>query len=250
MSRDLQSARIVRRIRLLASFRSAGRVAIVLATVGAGWASAGSGADVETKPSPADQASSPAAKSVEAQPHSKPSSLPAKKEDAAKEKPKEPRLASTSGSLSTHVVLKPSLTPSASASEIVDPITKAIRKVADCQLRYQEVSDYSCTFYKRERIDGKLTPHARMTMKVRTSPRASTSSSISPTGAARRSTSKGRNDGRVAGPRRRHHASSWPAPLSWIRSAARAMEENPAPGHRGRHRRPDRDGREAVGRSS
>jgi hypothetical protein len=51
-------------------------------------------------------------------------------------------------------------------------IERAIRIVAECQERYESVSDYTCRFWKRERISGKLTPAHIMTMKVRTKPQS------------------------------------------------------------------------------
>jgi outer membrane lipoprotein-sorting protein len=51
-----------------------------------------------------------------------------------------------------------------------DPIGRARRAIADCKAKYLMVQDYTCTFYKRERIDGKLyVPHV-MTLKARTKP--------------------------------------------------------------------------------
>ncbi len=51
-----------------------------------------------------------------------------------------------------------------------DPIARARQVIADCKTKYQSVQDYTCTFFKRERIDGKLyTPHI-MTVKARTKP--------------------------------------------------------------------------------
>jgi hypothetical protein len=52
------------------------------------------------------------------------------------------------------------------------PIQRANRIVAECQDRYQSVSDYTCTFLKRERISGKLIPAHIMAMKVRTKPQS------------------------------------------------------------------------------
>ena len=52
------------------------------------------------------------------------------------------------------------------------PIARAIRTIADCQERYQTVEDYTCTFFKRERISGRLTPVHIMAMKVRTKPQS------------------------------------------------------------------------------
>ena len=64
--------------------------------------------------------------------------------------------------------------PALPASSIVPTETEAIararRTIADCQKTYQKIEDYTCTFYKRERVDGKLyTPHV-ITMKARTKP--------------------------------------------------------------------------------
>jgi hypothetical protein len=42
--------------------------------------------------------------------------------------------------------------------------------IAECHARYNAVTDYTCTFYKRERIDGRLTGLHVMTMKVRRDP--------------------------------------------------------------------------------
>ena len=64
----------------------------------------------------------------------------------------------------------PSSTTPVSAEEA--SIAKAIRMINDCQARYQTVNDYTCTFYKRERVDGHLTPLHIMTMKVRTKPQS------------------------------------------------------------------------------
>jgi hypothetical protein len=51
-----------------------------------------------------------------------------------------------------------------------DPIAKARKAIADCQETYRHISDYTCTFSKRERIDGRLTAQHIMEMKARTSP--------------------------------------------------------------------------------
>ena len=52
------------------------------------------------------------------------------------------------------------------------PIERAIRTIAESQARYERVEDYTCTFYKRERIAGRLTPLHIMSMKVRTKPQS------------------------------------------------------------------------------
>jgi hypothetical protein len=50
------------------------------------------------------------------------------------------------------------------------PIARALEMIAECQARYRAVTDYTCTFYKRERVDGRLTGLHVMTMKVRRDP--------------------------------------------------------------------------------
>jgi hypothetical protein len=52
------------------------------------------------------------------------------------------------------------------------PIERANRMIADCQARYQSIEDYTCTFFKRERIEGRTTPLYIMLMKVRTKPQS------------------------------------------------------------------------------
>jgi Protein of unknown function (DUF1571) len=52
------------------------------------------------------------------------------------------------------------------------PIDRALRAIADSQTRYERVEDYTCTFYKRERIAGRITPLHVMSMKVRTKPQS------------------------------------------------------------------------------
>jgi hypothetical protein len=73
----------------------------------------------------------------------------------------------------TRTALKPGVvaagTPSTTPAEEA-AIPRARRMIAECQTRYQAVSDYTCTFYKRERVDGQLTELNVMRMKVRTNP--------------------------------------------------------------------------------
>jgi hypothetical protein len=61
--------------------------------------------------------------------------------------------------------------PTAAAlTELTDPVALAKKAIADCQARYAKVRDYTCTFQKRERVDGRLThPHV-MDMKARAHP--------------------------------------------------------------------------------
>jgi len=72
---------------------------------------------------------------------------------------------------STHITLKPVATNQ--ALEVPEtPIGRALRAIEACQARYDRISDYVCTFSKRERIDGSLTPLHVMSMKVRTRPQS------------------------------------------------------------------------------
>lgn len=60
--------------------------------------------------------------------------------------------------------------PGASDLEARDRIAQAKRLIAECQRRYRDVKDYTCTFYKRERVKGQLTPQYVMAMKARSQP--------------------------------------------------------------------------------
>ncbi|MGA2700520.1 MAG: DUF1571 domain-containing protein [Isosphaeraceae bacterium] len=88
------------------------------------------------------------------------------------------RVALTTGLTSTHSTLKPDLSslskPAAPSATIVDeaPTARALRLITGCQSRFESVTDYTCTFYKRERINGRLTPLYVMAMKARTKPRS------------------------------------------------------------------------------
>jgi hypothetical protein len=63
--------------------------------------------------------------------------------------------------------------PSSKSNQPVESaIDRANRIIAECQERYQSVSDYTCTFWKRERISGKLSTAHIMAMKVRTKPQS------------------------------------------------------------------------------
>lgn len=60
--------------------------------------------------------------------------------------------------------------PAAPAARPETPIERAIRTIAESRACYERVDDYVCTFHKRERIAGRLTPQHIMSMKVRTKP--------------------------------------------------------------------------------
>jgi hypothetical protein len=74
------------------------------------------------------------------------------------------------------LVLKPTLTEAAERAPgrhaDLSPIDRAVRAIADSQARYDAVEDYTCTFFKRERIAGRMTPLHVMAMKVRTRPKS------------------------------------------------------------------------------
>jgi hypothetical protein len=71
-----------------------------------------------------------------------------------------------------HIANKPTQSASTLLSAEEASIAMAIRMLSDCQARYQAVHDYTCKFYKRELVDGHLTPLHIMNMKVRTKPRS------------------------------------------------------------------------------
>jgi hypothetical protein len=60
--------------------------------------------------------------------------------------------------------------PGSSVEVEADPIASAKAAVAACKARFETVRDYTCTFIKRERIDGRLSGYEVMMMKARTSP--------------------------------------------------------------------------------
>jgi hypothetical protein len=51
-----------------------------------------------------------------------------------------------------------------------DPIAEAKAAIASCKATFDTLKDYTCTFYKRERIDGEMTSYHQMAMKARTKP--------------------------------------------------------------------------------
>ena len=52
-----------------------------------------------------------------------------------------------------------------------DSISEAKQMIAECKRQYQALSDYTCTFFKRERLsDGRMTRQNVMLMKARTQP--------------------------------------------------------------------------------
>lgn len=64
----------------------------------------------------------------------------------------------------------PEATPEPKPPVIADPIQQAKQLIAESRRRYQNVQDYTCTFYKRERINGRETPTYVLSMKARSQP--------------------------------------------------------------------------------
>lgn len=62
--------------------------------------------------------------------------------------------------------------PSSLSGEVDDPVATAKQFIAACQVRYASIRDYTCTFVKRERVNGELMPQNIMHMKARTQPRS------------------------------------------------------------------------------
>ena len=52
------------------------------------------------------------------------------------------------------------------------PSARAVRAIRECQTRFADVKDYTCTFYKRERIGEALTDMNVMSMKMRHDPQS------------------------------------------------------------------------------
>lgn len=65
---------------------------------------------------------------------------------------------------------EPELAPKVKPPVPEDPTVQAKRAIAEARRRFAAVRDYSCTFFKRERIGGRMTPQYVMTMKARTRP--------------------------------------------------------------------------------
>jgi len=84
------------------------------------------------------------------------------------------RVALSAVGAASRTTLKPDFTAKASPPPPIslseDPVARAISIMADCQTRFEKVRDYTCTFYKRERIDGVLSAPHVMEMKMRTEP--------------------------------------------------------------------------------
>jgi hypothetical protein len=82
-------------------------------------------------------------------------------------------------------------------TERLAPIARALASIKECQIRYQNIRDYTCTFSKRERIKGQLTPLNVLMMKARTQPKSIYLKFRQPSAGREAIYVVGRNDGRV-----------------------------------------------------
>jgi Protein of unknown function (DUF1571) len=105
------------------------------------------------------------------------------------------------GSVESRVALKPVAGARGGADshevERGTPIASALARIERCKLRYRTVRDYTCTFSKRERIKGQLTPLHVIMMKVRTEPRSIYLKFRQPTPGREAIYIAGRNNGKV-----------------------------------------------------
>lgn len=136
---------------------------------------------------------------------SKPSNAAAGSAKSGSHESTVPRVASAADRSRTPTTLKADLptqpkadapSPALSARE-EEPITRALKIVARCQDKYQTLQDYSCTFYKRERVNGKYTPLYMMQMKARTTPKSIYFKFVDPYRGREAIYVEGRNNGRV-----------------------------------------------------
>ena len=89
----------------------------------------------------------------------------------------------------------PALAPAAVVE--VDPIIRARLLIAESRVKYQAVQDYSCTFFKRERMDGKLSDMNIMVMKARARPTSLYFKFIQPYAGREAIWIEGKNNGKV-----------------------------------------------------
>jgi hypothetical protein len=109
------------------------------------------------------------------------------------------RVASTvGGNLSPTPAKPPAETPTPDPAKTKnDPIAEALQAIAACQAQFAKVRDYTCTFYKRERIDGRMKAPAVMAMKARCQPHSIYFKFVSPNRGREAIYVAGRNRGRV-----------------------------------------------------
>lgn len=110
------------------------------------------------------EAASPAPATIEPTDTTTPEAPPTRVADASSSS-----IVSPTRPLQSAPAAAPSLAPQ-EPREPLDPITQAKAMIAESRARYQQVQDYTCTFFKRERVDGQMTPQFVMAMKFRAKP--------------------------------------------------------------------------------
>ena len=117
---------------------------------------------------------------------------------------KDRRVALTTAETRLHTTLKPNSSTQAKITIAPapkpiqeDPVARAIRTIKQCRSKYASVNDYCCTFYKRERIDGRMTPLFVMSMKARSTPRSIYFKFESPYKGREAIYVEGRNEGKI-----------------------------------------------------
>ena len=111
------------------------------------------------------------------------------KEPAAPAHPEVPRLATATPSRTRPTTPLP---PRAK-----DPYDEAKRAIAACRAQLEQVRDYTCTFFKRERVDGRLTSQHVMQMKFRNRPTSVYVKFVRPNAGREAIYVAGRNGGRA-----------------------------------------------------
>ncbi len=88
--------------------------------------------------------------------------------------------------------------PAPALAKPLDPITEAKQMIAACKARYETVRDYTCTFFKRERLpSGQLTEQHVMSMKLRSAPKGVYLKFHKPIAGREAIWVEGENDGKV-----------------------------------------------------
>lgn len=87
--------------------------------------------------------------------------------------------------------------PAAPSLAEAEAIARAKQMMAECQARYAAVRDYTCTFYKRERIDGVLSGTHVMALKARAAPLSFYVKCANPRAGREAIWIKGKHDGKV-----------------------------------------------------
>jgi hypothetical protein len=89
-------------------------------------------------------------------------------------------------------------TPAAASTPELDSIGRAVQIMSDCQSRFEQVKDYTCVFYKRERLhDGRMTGQHEMVMKFRCKPTSVYFKFVRPTPGREAIYVAGRNNGKA-----------------------------------------------------